>query len=321
MRRTWIQRGRSRFDRPLWACTGCRPGGDLPECPEIGRLFWHDPNAAGPHHHRDLWEIGYFPDGHRGYRHHDAVIAVPPGCALISPPGCIHGEGPVPGLTQDMRWFQLRWPTGKALPGMTAADSRELRRRLTAASELGPLPMTDTFPRDFYHLLCILQAQRPYVRIKARSLLHALLCMLVDGADRVAADAVPSATPHDPDLDPAIGLMRQRLSDPPPLRELAAACDLSERRFRTRFQQAHGMPPSDYQQRLRIQAAMVLMEDAGVSIAAAADATGFGSAQYFATVFKKVTQATPSHWRWNYYRRRHRDDPVDPEDVAEIGAS
>jgi len=88
-----------------------------------------------------------------------------------------------------------------------------------------------------------------------------------------------------------------RLSEPWALEQMAEACGMGRTRFATAVKKVSGDTPMRTLNRLRVEAAVRRIRRGEESIAEIADATGFGSSQYFATVCKRLTGKSPSQFR------------------------
>lgn len=96
------------------------------------------------------------------------------------------------------------------------------------------------------------------------------------------------------DLRPSL----PNLAHPWTLESMAAQCGLGATRFVHHCKQITNMAPMQYLNRCRIEAAARLMlQEPGLSIAAVAEACGFSSSQYFATVFSRHHKCSPSDYR------------------------
>jgi len=82
------------------------------------------------------------------------------------------------------------------------------------------------------------------------------------------------------------------------LRDMAERCGLAETRFRYYCRQLTNMTPSQFIEHCRIEAASrMLVEQPARNITEIALACGFGSSQYFATVFRRHMGASPKKFR------------------------
>jgi len=83
---------------------------------------------------------------------------------------------------------------------------------------------------------------------------------------------------------------------------LAQRLGMSPRNFIRRFKEATGVAPSDYLQRLRVQAARRFLEDERRSVQEVAEAVGYGDTAFFRGVFKRHTGLAPADYRRQFGR-------------------
>jgi len=102
-----------------------------------------------------------------------------------------------------------------------------------------------------------------------------------------------------PDIQRALGYVATNMEGQIALDDLAEAAGLSSSRFKAKFRQQVGLPPGEYVLREKIQRAETLLQDTDESITRIAMRLGFGSSQYFATVFKRFTRKRPGDVRAN----------------------
>ena len=98
---------------------------------------------------------------------------------------------------------------------------------------------------------------------------------------------------------------------------LASLMHLSESRFYHAFKECFGMAPAEYIMRRRISFACVLLSESDISVTEASEASGFCTAAYFSSVFKRYMGCTPRAYR----ARLHASDRAAALDVTEDGAS
>lgn len=82
-----------------------------------------------------------------------------------------------------------------------------------------------------------------------------------------------------------------------PVKRLAQVSGVSEAHFARAFKQAFGIPPHRYLLARRIEQAMTLLRDSGLSITEIAFATGWESLGTFGRTFRDVTGRSPSALR------------------------
>jgi AraC family L-rhamnose operon regulatory protein RhaS len=88
-----------------------------------------------------------------------------------------------------------------------------------------------------------------------------------------------------------------RLSEPWTLELMGEACGMGRTRFAAAVKKVFGDTPMRTLNRLRVEAAVRRIRQGEASIAEIADATGFASSRYFATVCKRLTGKAPSQYR------------------------
>jgi AraC family transcriptional regulator len=91
--------------------------------------------------------------------------------------------------------------------------------------------------------------------------------------------------------------MRTNLSRPVTVAELAQVARLSESWFAHCFRQHTGETPHRWQARLRLQAALTMVESSSQSLAEIAHATGFSDQAHLSRVFRAAHGIPPSLWR------------------------
>lgn len=97
-----------------------------------------------------------------------------------------------------------------------------------------------------------------------------------------------------------VAYTRRHFHEPIRVATLSRMAHLSASQFQRAFKQAFHTTPHRLIRQLRIEHGCELLKDSGQKIAAIAEATGFGSAAFFSTEFKRFTGMTPRE-----YRRRH----------------
>ena len=109
-------------------------------------------------------------------------------------------------------------------------------------------------------------------------------------------------TPDDPTL-PAhklrlvTGWMEQHLDQPFHLGKLAAMAGISEFHFNRLFKRATGLPPSQYQIKLRIDVARRLLRETNTSVVDVANMVGYSNPSHFSQLFRKHAGLSPSDYR------------------------
>jgi len=92
-------------------------------------------------------------------------------------------------------------------------------------------------------------------------------------------------------------ILRAHLNGNITLKEVAAACSLSERQFSRSFRRSFGLSPHQYFIRLRLERAKALLVQTRKSLAEIAQLCGFCDQPAFTRSFSRVERSTPSRWR------------------------
>lgn len=91
--------------------------------------------------------------------------------------------------------------------------------------------------------------------------------------------------------------MSEHLAEPFSLATLAGIAGMSEFHFNRLFRKAVGMPPSQYQIKLRMENARRMLRETSASIVDIANDVGYSNPSHFAQLFRKETGLTPSDYR------------------------
>jgi AraC family transcriptional regulator len=112
-------------------------------------------------------------------------------------------------------------------------------------------------------------------------------------------EAVESETPSLPGfkLRRVTDWMAEHLAEEFSLCRLAEQAGMSEFHFNRLFKRATGVPPSQYQIRLRIDAARRILRETKKSVITIANEIGYSSPSHFAQLFRKETGLSPSDYR------------------------
>ena len=195
------------------------------------------------------------------------------------------GDG-LPGATTVLRgMFRLRGDAGRRLLAM-----------------LPPLVVIPAGPRTGA-ALDLLAAEAARDEPGQDAVLHRSLDLVLVLALRAWCKSLGPADPswYTALTDPAIGTALDHLHTDPArpwtVADLAATAGLSRAAFAARFTQLVGQPPMAYLTDWRMTlAADLLREEAGTTVAAAAEAVGYQDAFAFSVAFKRAKGVSPSRW-------------------------
>lgn len=81
------------------------------------------------------------------------------------------------------------------------------------------------------------------------------------------------------------------------LGKVAEQCGLSARHFARAFRQSSGMPPHRWLLKHRVNRALALLPNEGLSLAEIATSCGFSDQSHFTRVFTAMVGLSPGGWR------------------------
>jgi len=96
---------------------------------------------------------------------------------------------------------------------------------------------------------------------------------------------------------PALILMREQLTDPLSMEQLAAKCHLSPAHFRRIFAQAMGTSPLQYLQQKRLEKAGQLLLHSSDTIESISAQVGYEDPSYFSHTFRRIMGLSPGKYR------------------------
>ena len=121
-------------------------------------------------------------------------------------------------------------------------------------------------------------------------------------AEDAAEGALPRTGDGSPEgalrgLEGAVEMLESRMSDPPPLDELAQVARFSVRHFTRRFQHAFGCTPHAYATARRYAEARQLLSQERLQVGQIAEHLGFTSVATFSRWFSQQAGQSPTAWR------------------------
>ena len=257
------------------------------QLPGIGMLghyrYTRAQGVMGPHDHKHQLEICHLLRGRQTYAVGGSVYRLSGGDCYLTLPHerhDTHGEREEPG---ELFWLILD-PEHPNLLHLPAASARALGEALLDLPQrhFPAAPGSEALLRE------ALEASGPLGIARRCSALTAYLLRLIEAA-------AARRSSHSPAIARCLERIAANLHGPLPVPLLAHWAGLSRSRFKIRFRQEVGLPPAEYVQRQRIAAAQRLLLG-GRSVLDVAQAVGFSSSQYFATVFRRFTAQSPRQW-------------------------
>ena len=270
----------------------------LDELPIIG---WATVSTAQrydgvPAHTHDAFEIMYVTHGSSEWWVGDSVYELTPGHVYLTKPGERHGLMNAIYTPSEYYWLQVQFDAEKHIPGLAPEEAQSFSRDLDAIQNRC-FVASSGIRECFQHLLQEHRSPGPYSTTMARSVLHALLIHLIRDHRRHSNRLKLKHTEQSALIREAMDRIDRRLDEPMSALKVVLNKGLSNRVFHQKFLAEVGWTPVEYRSRRRIQQAKIMLRQKHLSITRIALSLGFGTSQYFATVFKKATGITPHEYR------------------------
>jgi AraC-like DNA-binding protein len=276
-------------------------------------MHLRDHMAIGLHTH-DFIELVLVLGGQALHLTQDASYPLAKGDAFIIKPGFAHGYSEPHELEICNILFDpnnLALPRGELsrLPGYLGLfelepsfrDSHRFQSRLFLA------PVAQQQVMEWVGLLEEELRTRPD---GYRYLTLALLIRIIGFLSRMYTGMTAPASRTLLAVSKVVSHIEHHYVSPLHLRDLAHMAHLCERSLQRYFQQAFGMAPVDYINRLRIRKACQLLGEGQLNITQVADAVGIPDSSYFARVFRQLTGTSPSAYRQSSHHLQQAMHPL-----------
>lgn len=240
------------------------------------------------HSHTGVMEICYLAKGMQLYRVGRRDFLMQGGDVFVTFPQEVHSTGQAPQEKGTLYWIHILLP---AQPSRFLHCAPEDARGLVSQLQCIPHRHFQGIPL-FQKLLDEIISEatgkaHPLSRISMSTKLIEFLLKVVECSRQHPKTLIS------PGINKLLGTMKNRREEPLTLQEMASFLGLSVSRLKTRFKQEVGIPPAEYFQRCKLDAAKSLLASRKYTITDVAFRLNFSSSQYFATVFKRYTGQTP----------------------------
>jgi AraC-like DNA-binding protein len=275
-----------------------------------------------PHNHVGCVEISLLVKGYQTYQVAGKTYHVKGGEQYISLPDEMHDTGDEPQDKGILYWLILdvtKVP-GKFLflaPAMARkliSDLQEFPARHFAANPEGHTTLDRAFtalrrirkPDECTGIFQKTPVVPPLAEAKARKSAAAPLnemFYLLEASSQIVAYILQTIAASranvrsiSPVIQQSLDFIAQKEEVWLNVAEVAEKVNLSESYFKILFRDEVGLPPAEYMLRRKVEAAKVFLSKPNCNITELAYRLGFSSSQYFATVFRRFTNQTPSEF-------------------------
>lgn len=257
------------------------------------KVFGHNLNnrAVSPletHIHPGCLEIVLLVKGNQTYTVGEKTYPLSGGNVFISFPGEAHSSGGEPQNVSEIYWVQIDLEEQEGFLGLHQPWESQLRQRLEKLSQR-VLYCGEELRRcmadSFWNTSSPDPCRQEYGRSQLISFLYGII--LQEKARVLSLSE---------EIGAAVSYVRQNIREDISLETLAGCAGLSLSRFKARFKKETGMTPREYINQLKIREAKRMLQE-NQSVTRVALDLGFGSSNYFAVLFKKITLYTPSQYQ------------------------
>ena len=255
------------------------------------RMFGkHTRNQAGDplrtHFHPHAYEFTFVTEGTLSFTIDGKEYEVSGYDIIMTRPDEAHSTNLLPQPVGEIIWFQLDVSVTERflfMDGLSRQDFLDGLARIPGHTIHPGSSQSFGFIKKAFEL-----ASDPRQRYLTASCLTLLLheLMALSGSD------LRSVTP---DIELVLSYIKEHLSSPLALEELAGLCRLSVSQFNQKFKAQVGITPRHYINYRKIQAAKRLLAE-GLSVTEIAMELGFESSSYFTVVFKRYNACTPTEY-------------------------
>ncbi len=230
------------------------------------------PRRQRPQSAHDHWELTAVLDGNGWLCVGEERLPLAENSLALLPPGIRHAEDAPGRMTLIWLGFAARFR-----PGVLPAQATVLSGAAAPCREL------QNFWQYVFH--------SPDASVPA---LEGHFLLLLDKV----LDSLRRADGKAPDrIDRLLARLHADWNRPLPVEELAAVADWSLGHLHRRFKQATGCSPTEYQIRLRLRQARLLLRESDLAVGEIARACGFRDVGYFSRLFRQRTGLAPAHYR------------------------
>lgn len=240
--------------------------------------------------HEDEYEIHYIVNGELNWWVEKTDYVLRSGTVLIVAPNERHGSRSGALEPCEHFWLRIAIEDSKSLPGLSPTESQNLGDAFQSL-ERRAFIVSPQVHTAFAKLVEEHINPDTHSVTTCRATLHSLLVSIV--RDYKKAQGRGDCLEISNSIEASTRYIKDNLSNPPTIKQLAKEAEVSEAGFRKSFRIEIGCSPLDYINRRRVEEAKRLMHSGNPNIKEISHNLGFSSRQYFSTVFKRVTGVSP----------------------------
>ncbi len=258
------------------------------------RMFGkHTRNQAGDplrtHFHPNAYEFTFVTEGTLSFTIDGQEYEVSGYDMIMTRPDEVHSTNFLPQPVGEIIWFQLDVSVTERFLFMDVMSRQDF------LDGLARIPGPAIHPGSSQSFELIKKAFELAGDPRQRYLTASCLTLLLHGLMALSGKELRSVSP---DMELVLSYIKEHLSSPLALEELAGLCRLSVSQLKQKFKAQVGIAPRHYINYKKIQAAKRLLAE-GRPVTETAMELGFESSSYFTVVFKRYNACTPTEYLKN----------------------
>lgn len=275
--------------------------------PGLRMIGYHNTSRAiaslNLHYHKDCFEFHYLLQGNLRFSVENRSYPLSGGDLFITFPNQIHDTGDTPMSPHEMYWMQIEVSDIYRFlyidPGSAAYILEQLHQIQNHV-----VKMQNSTAGILKEIFANISAGTELGRIQAGQMLGYFLCQIIKNA------SLPSFR-ITPDISRATEYIIEHIGEEITMEELAQVALLSVSRFKQKFKAQMGSSPRNFINFHKIEAAKRKLQE-NRNVTQTAMELGFSSSNYFSSVFRRFTSASPT----DYLKQLSDDSNSLPEEAA-----
>lgn len=254
---------------------------------------WH----SRVHSHGDgCYELHYFLSGKGSFRNGDQTFSIDRGQLFFSLPNVIHGIQP--GEMDDpLTYYAVLFDLGGE------GDPNAVKLEDPAIAAAFPVTVGPIYRLRFEDMKNRYNSRHEFHRLAARFELLAFLFDLLGRMQAKESDIRPEqGGSGDVYVEQAMDIFQKHISGGLHLGDVAGRLRISEEYLIKIFRRRIGITPMRYYQNLKLEAAVSMLLNTGLSIKEISARLGFSSQYHFSRNFHEFAGQSPSEYRLCYFR-------------------
>jgi len=244
------------------------------------------------HQHPHMTEFVYLERGTQKYQASGRNYTVNQGEVFFTIPDELHDTGAAPEERSSLYYLIIDLSLAPVLHLFTDSGEYDALKTFYTEQNNRILKASASFPETLKQLLKSFAIQDGHYDTRVKNALSNVLLALITPQDTIQSS--PTQT-----IQRSLNYIQEHLEEVIRVSDLPGLEHTSLSTYNKNFIKAMGQPPGEYILQKKIEKTKELLLHTDLSVTEIAYKYGFSSGQYYATVFKRFTNTTPSQFRQN----------------------